>query len=389
MQWRTRLHDAAPALEAPRALMLSRRTFLTAAAVAGSACKQRATGFPGYVFVANAGERSVAAVDLNRFAVARQIQLENAPGLVLAHPAKRLVYVLSPGTAAVHEIGAEALAVRHKLVLGGTAPAMRFSPDGRSLWIACRRPHALVKLALDPLAIAGRIKLPSAPEDFDLSQYRDIAAVVLPEHNSIAMVDLAGMTVERVVPAGEHPLMARFRSDGRQMLVANQGQRTLTILDVASGGTLVRLPLPVEPRHLCFKADGGELFVSGPGMDAVVVVRPYETEVAETKLAGKAPGAMAISPKPEYLFVANPESGDVTVLEVDTRNVIAAVSVGQEPSFITFTPDNQYALVLNHRSGDLAVIRINGITQNRSKTAPLFTMIPVGSGPVSAAVEQV
>ena len=389
MQWRTRLRGAAPAIEIPRALMLTRRTFLVAVAGAGSACKQRARGFPGYVFVANAGERSVAAVDLNRFAVARQIQLESAPGSVLAHPAKRLVYVLIPGTAAVHEIGTKALAVRHKLALGGTAPAMQFSPNGRSLWIACRRPHALVKLALDPLVISGRVKLPSAPGDFDLSRYRDIGAVVLPETNSIAIVDLAGMTVERVVPAGERPLVARFRSDGRQMLVANQGQRALTIVDVASGGTLVRLPLPIEPRHLCFKADGGELFVSGPGMDAVVVVRPYETEVAETKLAGRAPGAMAISPKPEYLFVANPESGDVTVLEVDTRNVIAAISVGQEPSFITFTPDNQYALVLNHRSGDLAVIRISAITRNRSKTAPLFTMIPVGSGPVSAAVGQI
>jgi len=60
--------------------MLNRRTFLVAAAGAGWACKQRGTGFPGYVFVANAGERSVAAVDLNRFAVARQIHLENAPG---------------------------------------------------------------------------------------------------------------------------------------------------------------------------------------------------------------------------------------------------------------------------------------------------------------------
>jgi len=98
---------------------------------------------------------------------------------------------------------------------------------------------------------------------------------------------------------------------------------------------------------------------------------------------------MAICLKPKYLFVANPEFGEVTVLEVDTGNVIAAISVGQEPSFITFTPDKQYALLLNHRSGDLAVIRISAITRNRSKTAPLFTMIPVGSGPVSAAVGQI
>ena len=70
------------------------------------------------------------------------------------------------------------------------------------------------------------------------------------------------------------------------------------------------------------------------------------------------------------------------------QNMLAAVKVGQEPCFITFTPDNQYALVVNHRSGDLAVIRLATITQGgsqrRSRTAPLFTMVPVGVGPVSA-----
>ena len=53
--------------------------------------------------------------------------------------------------------------------------------------------------------------------------------------------------------------------------------------------------------------------------------------------------------------------------------------------------DYQYALVVNHRSGDLAVIRVRALTelQPRTKTAPLFTMIPVGSEPVSAAVAAV
>ena len=138
------------------------------------------------------------------------------------------------------------------------------------------------------------------------------------------------------------------------------------------------------------KADGGQLFVTGPGMDAVVVVHPYQTEIAETVLAGKAPGAMAISSAPEYLFAVNPEPGDVTVLEVETRDVLAAVKVGQEPCSVAFTPDNQYALVLNRRSGDLAVIRLGAINQtrqqSRTKTAPLFTMVAVGSEPVGVAV---
>ncbi len=68
---------------------------------------------------------------------------------------------------------------------------------------------------------------------------------------------------------------------------------------------------------------------------------------------------------------------------------MAAAPAGAEPGFIAITPDNQYALVLNRRSGDMAVIRIAAITAKRTKSAPLFTMIPVGSKPVGAAVRGV
>jgi DNA-binding beta-propeller fold protein YncE len=84
--------------------------------------------------------------------------------------------------------------------------------------------------------------------------------------------------------------------------------------------------------------------------------------------------------------VANPQSGDVTILDLPTRRAIARASAGQEPAFIVITPDNQYALVLNRRSGDMAVIRVAAVTAKRTRSAPLFTVIPVGSRPVSVAV---
>jgi len=167
------------------------------------------------------------------------------------------------------------------------------------------------------------------------------------------------------------------------------------VTDVATSRTVVRLPLPLEPAHFCSKPDGGEIYVSGPGMDAVVIVFPYTTEVGETILAGNAPGAMASLASPPYLFVANPESGDITVLDMDTRKLAATVHVGEEPTQIVLTPDKEYALVVNRKSGDLAVIRIAALRTDhtgrtrRYKVAPLFTMIPVGSSPVGTAVVRV
>jgi YVTN family beta-propeller protein len=365
--------------------MTSRRAFVAGAVAAVSCGRRRATGFPGYAFVVNQGGRSVAAVDLTGFRVARQIRLERAPSALNAHPLRGTVYVLAPEGGTILEIGAVELAVKRKLSLGGTAVAMRMSPDGRSLWVLCQAPHALVRVALDRFVVASRLKLPAAPEDFDFTHDGLLAAAAFPEARSVALFDLEKNRVVRIVPAGDDARAVRFRSDGRQLMVANRSARLLTILDVKSAETLVCLQLPVEPENFCVKADGGEIYIAGKGMDAVVVVDPYHTQVTETLLAGKAPGALAVSVDPEYLFAANPESGDVTVLDVETRGLVAAVKVGQEPCYITFTPDHQYALVVNHRSGDLAVIRLP-IRHRRSMTAPLFTMIPVGAEPVSAAV---
>jgi YVTN family beta-propeller protein len=127
-------------------------------------------------------------------------------------------------------------------------------------------------------------------------------------------------------------------------------------------------------------------------MDAVAIVYPYQTEVAETILAGHAPSAMATT-GPEagsYLLVANPTSNSVTVLNIDDRRLVSVVEVGQEPREILITPDNQYALVLNEKSGDLAVVRLYSLDNpqraHRYKSAALFTLVPVGAKPVSAAV---
>src|SRR5690242_1191719 len=73
----------------------TRRSFLAGSAAMLACGRRRATAFPGYAFVANQGERSVAAVDLTRFSVARQIRLDAAPSDVIADLERRSVYALT------------------------------------------------------------------------------------------------------------------------------------------------------------------------------------------------------------------------------------------------------------------------------------------------------
>jgi DNA-binding beta-propeller fold protein YncE len=329
----------------------------------------------------------VAVVDLSSFRVRKQIHLDAAPTVVLRHPQRPVVFVLAPQGGTVYEIDAASLAVGRTARAGSQAVDMRISPRGEALWVLYRDPAALVEVPLSSLRPARRIRLSTPPDDFDLSS-ENRAAIASRQDRGIVIASLTSATIERTIAAGAEPSIVRFQLDGKQLIAGSRPERSVTIFDVATGKTVVRLPLPLEPRHFCFTPDGGQLFISGDGMDAVVILYPYQTEVEETILAGHAPGVMAITDtSPSYLLVANPETSRITVFDVDTRKLVAAVQVGRQPGSILITPDNQYILVLNEQSGDLAVIRIFSLAARyRYKPAPLFTMIPVGEKPVSAAV---
>lgn len=350
-------------------------------------CRRRRTsGFNGYAFVANQEGRSLAAVDLSNFTLARQIPVEGRPAAVAAHPAKPVAYALMPENGLVCEVEASALRLGRKAQVARRALSMRLAPEGDSLWVLCREPAQLARLDLARFQIDLRLPLPAEPHDFDLSRDGDWAGVSLAGGGEVVFLDIRRRRTNPPVRTAGRISVLRFRSDGRQLLAGNAERRMLSILQVPAGRVVVHLPLPILPERFCFKADGGQLFVAGQGMDAVVVVYPYRTEIAETALAGKAPGYMAASSSPDYLFVGNPPTGDVTVMDIETRRAIAVVAVGEDPGYIAVTPDNQYALVLNQRSGNMAVIRIAAIVARRTKSAPLFTMVPVGSRPVSATV---
>jgi DNA-binding beta-propeller fold protein YncE len=370
---------------------ISRRALLLSSAAALGCSRKKATGFPGYCFVANRGSRSVTAVDLNSFRVRKQIPLDAAPSAIVARPGsdKPKVYALAPNAGAVYEIDVASLTVGRRAWTGSQAVAMSLSPSGDALWVLCREPSALVQLPFSSFRPARRIPLPSAPDSLDLSD-DGRAAIASRKGRSISIVSLSRTAIERTIACGDEPALVQFRSDGQLVMAACPLQRSLVIYDVPTGKTVVRLPLPLAPRHFCVSPDGGQLFITGDGMDAVVIVFPYSTEIDQTVLAGHAPGAMAVTETSDsYLLVANPESSSITALDMFTRRLVAVVQVGQAPGEIVLTPDQQYAMTIDEQSGDLAVIRLSTFSEawvRHYKSASLFTIVQVGDRPAAAVV---
>ena len=371
--------------------MISRRAWLAGSIAAAAGCgRRKATGYQGYCMVANREDKTLGVVDLNNFHLRKEIPLAAAPAAVVADPARPRAFALAPEAGTVYEIDALTLSVTRRIKVGNTALEMHLAPKPGAVWVLTRDPSALVEIPLENARAGRRIPVP-AGDIFAVDKLGHAAAANWREH-SIALVSLDQGKVVRTVETAAEPSLLHYRWDGETLLTGNWPERSITVLDVATGRTVVRLPLALAPRNFCSNADDW-LFISGDGMDAVVVVFPSHNEIWQTSLAGKAPGAMAVAEgKPGYLLAANPDTGTVTALDMLTENLAAVVEVGREPGFILVTPDQQYALVLNRQSGDMAVIRLLSLSAARNqrvlkyRSASLFDMVAVGRDPVSAAV---
>jgi YVTN family beta-propeller protein len=253
--------------------------------------------------------------------------------------------------------------------------------------VLAREPRALISVALDSFKPEWKLPLPDEPVGMALAPDGKTAAIS--SAGAVYLVDLPARRLSAPLGRGDYGPV-QFLKDSKTLVAGNRGERLISAYSVAAQRLITHLPVSVRPDQFCFSRDGGQLFVTGEGMDAVVVVYPFFTpQVGDTVLAGHAPGAMDVSE--DLLFVASPQSGDVSILSIATRKVLRVVPVGSDPGFIRVTANDQYALVLNRKSGDVAVLSVPAITQKKNRYSPvgLLTVIPVGSRPVSAVVRAV
>lgn len=354
-------------------------------AVAAACSRKKGTGYDGYALIATSGDNSLAVVDLASFKLLKPIPLGVPPTAVIAGPTDGRSYVLSGAAGTVHIVDDNLNRVTSKK-LADELLKLRITPDGKRLVAVASGSREL--LEMDPLSlrVLRRRKLEAQAMGLDIS-FSSYAAVSTGERGVIELFNLVTGQHTRTRFPGRVGAV-RFRSDGALLLVGNLHDRSLTALDVPTLQVVADLPLAMQPDNLCFSSDGGQVFVSGAGMDGVAIVFPYNTlEVEQTILAGRTPGVMASSERPPYLFVASRNASDVCILDVRTRKMIGIVEVGGLPAHMAITPDSQYALVLDESSGDMAVIHISAIRGNKWKSgASLFTMIPVGDQPIDAAI---
>jgi len=146
--------------------------------------------------------------------------------------------------------------------------------------------------------------------------------------NGIARYKLPEMTEERLITKGrarhgkqgysKKPRGMALSKDGKTLYAANNDDRSLSIIDVATFKERKRLNIGWAPRHVVLRPDGKKLYVSLTTFHRVAEVDTESETIIRKIRVGRKPKTIALSKDGKFLYSADYDGHSVTFYHLET-----------------------------------------------------------------------
>ena len=289
-------------------------------------------------YVTNQGA-GVAVIDLATLKTVRNIAVGRDPRGLGITPDGRILVTANQGDADVSVIDTATGNTIQRVAVGKNAEFVRIGPDGRFAYVT-----------YEPSSSG---KPPAKGEKIEKGAKDDEATPA-----EIAVIDLAKFVVSARLPASLETEGMEFSPDGRELVVANEGDDTVVVYDLQSGRSIKRIdisPFGKRPRGVKVSPDGSVYLVTLESSDNFLVI-DSRFNVLKAVPTGKGPYGVAFEPGGANVWIATARSEQIQVLDAKTYSPVASIPVGKRCWHFSFTPDAQKVLVACGRSNALTVI---------------------------------
>ena len=177
----------------------------------------------------------------------------------------------------------------------------------------------------------------------------------------IAIVDLKRGKVLREVVSGPETEGIEFSADGKQMIVTNEADHTITVHSLKTGKLLKTMPTSKfgdRPRGIKISPDG-KTYVATLEFGNKVLVMNERFEAVTTFATGKTPYGISFDRSGQRIFVAASREKMLQVFDAKSFEKIKDIPTGDRCWHFTFTPDNQQILLACGKSDEIVVIDAN------------------------------
>ena len=301
----------------------------------------------GTMAVTNTADNTVSLIDLATLQASATVHLGHEPEHMEIDPAGEVLAVGNIGEGTVSLVS---LVERREFArVGGLHEPhnMTFDPSGQRLYVGNLGASFVSVIDVPQATVAGEIAVGPdralAARDAGDGAYQGIINVTATPDGSLgfaaygegdrmAVIDLQSGRTVKSLALGDTPWRAFTTSDGRHMIVPNNGDETVSIVSTETLAEVARLPGAADMTGVNTGWFDTLAYVISRGDDKALVI-DLETMSAAGEIAlPGTPETGVITPDGTKLYVALSDAGSVAVIDVRTKAVSSVIEgVGAEP----------------------------------------------------------
>ncbi|MGD0294008.1 MAG: YncE family protein [Terracidiphilus sp.] len=141
--------------------------------------------------------------------------------------------------------------------------------------------------------------------------------------------------------------------------VTNSGSNTVTVLDVVDVRVDRELAVGQKPVAVAASPTRNEVYVvnsgAADGQGSVSVINAENNSVVGAIYVHHQPVSIEIDSTGSLAYVANSGSNSISVLDLKARREIAVIGAGEEPAAARLSPDNKTLVVANRRGNSVSL----------------------------------
>ncbi len=187
-------------------------------------------------------------------------------------------------------------------------------------------------------------------------------------------IDTQTLQIDQVIEVGLVPKFLAVSPNGKWLLVSNWCSFDLSIVNIADGQEVARLPMGAYPRGIAISPDSTTAYVAVMGGDNVVKVDLNTLSETGSFVVGENPRHIVIDPTGQWLYVTLNQPGDVVKVNLADDAVVASVHTGADCRSLAISTDGTALFVDDYLSNTITVLQASNLA--------VLQVITTGTNPV-------
>lgn len=176
-------------------------------------------------------------------------------------------------------------------------------------------------------------------------------------------IDTSTLEIDQAIRVGPVPKFLAVTPDDRYVVVANWCGFDVSIVAVATGEEVARIPVGRHPRGVAVTPDSSTAYVAIMGSRNIAVIDLGTFEVSTIENVGRSPRHLVLSPDGSILYASLNGEGALAKIDIATGEVLQKVTTGAAPRSMAISDDGTALYVVNYNSSTMSKVRTSDMVE--------------------------